>query len=415
MPSEIHHDKQTPPRRGRKGLGCILVLVLLVLLVAALLFFVPFTRTDDPGDRPGQDRAIAVDVAPVAAIDLEDVVRGVGTLEAVQSVQIKPEVNGRILSIHFSEGDFVSREQVLFRIDDEKIRNRMAAQQAALASTRTRLGNLRRNYERVASLRERNMVSEDQYDAAKTELDAVSSDVERLEAELDLTRRELADTVIRSPFDGFISRQVVDPGTFVAAGEPLATVYETDPLRISFFIAEKYAARVAKGQELYASVASYPDETFEGEVKFISPVIDEGTRKFRIRANIENPGNRLMHGSFASANLVLETRPDRPVIPEQALVPTREGYIVFVVDEENEKAYMRPVKTGLRQPGLVEITDGLEKDDLVVIYGHMQLDDESAVNISERWDPDWPHETGPGRTRSASALGIIHAAITPGG
>ena len=415
MPSEIHHDKQAPPRSGRKGLGCILVLVLLILLVAALLFFVLFIRADGPGERPGRDRAIAVDVAPVAAIDLEDVVRGVGTLEAVQSVQIKPEVNGRILSINFGEGDFVSQGQVLFRIDDEKIQNRMAAQRAALASTRTRLENLRRNYERVASLRERNMVSEDQYDAAKTELDAVSSDVERLEAELDLTRRELADTVIHAPFDGFISRQVVDPGTFVAAGEPLATVYETDPLRISFFIAEKYAARVAKGQELYASVASYPDETFEGEVKFISPVIDEGTRKFRIRANIENPGNRLMHGSFASANLVLETRPDRPVIPEQALVPTRDGYIVFVVDEENEKAYMRPVKTGLRQPGLVEITDGLEKDDLVVIYGHMQLDDESAVNISERWDPDWPHETGPGRTRSASALGIIHAAITPGG
>lgn len=415
MPSEKHHDKQAPARRGRKGLGCILVLVLLILLVAALLFFVLFIRADGPGDRPDQDRAVAVDIAPVAAIDLEDIIRGVGTLEAVQSVQIKPEVHGKILSNNFSEGDFVSQGQVLFRIDDEKIRNRMAVQRAALASTRTRLENLRRNYERVASLRERNMVSEDQYDAAKTELDAVSSDVERLEAELDLTRRELADTVIHAPFDGFISRQVVDPGTFVAAGEPLATVYETDLLRISFFIAEKYAARVSKGQEIYASVASFPDEIFEGQVQFISPVIDEGTRKFRVRADIENPGNRLMPGSFAKANLVLEIRPDRPVIPEQALVPTRDGYIVFVVDEEDEKAYMRPVKTGLRQPGLVEITDGLEKDDLIVIYGHMQLDDGSAVNISESWDPDWPDETGPERRRSAGGMRVTHGAITLGG
>ncbi len=415
MPSEKYHAEQPPARGGPRRAGCIVMFVIALLLVLAALMTIRFFLSEDAEDRPDGARAVAVDLAPVSTIDLQDTLRGVGTLEALQSVQIKPEVNGKIVSIHFGEGDFVTDDQVLFRIDDDKIRKRMTAQQAALASTRTRLENLRRNYDRVASLRERNMVSEDQYDAAKTELEAVSSDVERLEAELDLTRRELADTVIRSPFDGFISRQMVDPGTFVAAGEPLATVYETDPLRISFFIAEKYAARVARGQKLYASVAAYPDRIFEGEIKFISPVVDEGTRKFRVRADIENPDNRLMPGSYASANLVLETRPDRPVIPEQALVPTRDGYIVFVVDPENEKAHIRQVKTGLRQPGRVEIADGLKEGEFVVVYGHMQLDEGSAVNITERWDQDWPGESGPDRTRSTGGTHGINGAITLGG
>lgn len=143
------------------------------------------------------------------------------------------------------------------------------------------------------------------------------------------------------------------------------------------------------------TVAAFPDRQFNGSVDFISPVIDEGTRKFRVRANIDNPEGRLMPGAFASAELVLALRENRPVIPEQALVATREGYIVYIVDPSSNTARSREVQTGLREPGLVEILEGVSPDELVVVYGHMQLDDGYSVNIQHTWKRDWAAGEGP--------------------
>jgi len=386
------------------------IAILLILVIAALVM------RDDDADENGAarpERTLTVDVAPVVAVTLQDTVRGVGTLDPLQTVRIKPEVNGRLTSINFEEGGFVEKNQVLFKIDDEKIARRHDAQKAALESTRIRLENLRRNYDRVSSLRDRDLVSEDQYDNARTELQAVSSEVERLEAQLELAARELRDTVIRAPFNGYISRQLVDPGTFVTVGETLAVIYEIDPIQMSFFIPEKYAARVERGQDVYASVAAHPDRRFQGQVDFISPVADEGTRKFRVRTNLENPENILMPGSFAHAELVLALREDKPVIPEQALVPTRDGYIVYVVNdnannENNGTAEIRHVQTGIRQLGRVEIVDGLSVGEKIVVYGHMQLDDGSTVVISDTWDDDWPEKKDSG-LRSALNSGRAYA------
>ena len=420
MPPENTSTNQQPGKREKSVLGKLVtpfIAILLILVIAALVM------RDDPeeNDEPRPERAITVDVAPVVAVTLEDTVRGVGTLDPLQTVRIKPEVNGRLTSINFEEGGFVEKNQVLFKIDDEKIARRHDAQKAALESTRIRLENLRRNYDRVSSLRDRDLVSEDQYDNARTELQAVSSEVERLEAQLELAARELRDTVIRAPFDGYISRQLVDPGTFVTVGETLAVIYEIDPIQMSFFIPEKYAGRVERGQDVYASVAAHPDRRFQSKVDFISPVADERTRKFRVRTNIENPENILMPGSFAHAELVLALREDKPVIPEQALVPTREGYIVYVVNdsennENNGTAEIRHIQTGIRQSGRVEIVDGLSVGEKIVVYGHMQLDEGSAVVISDTWDDDWSEEKGTGhRTAVNSGKAYAQPEIMKGG
>lgn len=429
MPSEHTSTSTSPqpdnPRPEKQKKSFMAKLVTPFIAIILILVITALVMRDDPeeNDEPRPERAITVDVAPVVAVTLQDTVRGVGTLDPLQTVRIKPEVNGRLTSINFEEGGSVEKNQVLFKIDDEKIARRHDAQKAALKSTRIRLENLRRNYDRVSSLRDRDLVSEDQYDNARTELQAVSSEVERLEAQLELAARELRDTVIRAPFDGYISRQLVDPGTFVTVGETLAVIYEIDPIQMSFFIPEKYAARVARGQDVYASVAAHPDRRFQGQVDFISPVADEGTRKFRVRTNLENPENMLMPGAFAHAELVLALREDKPVIPEQALVPTREGYIVYVVNdshindnENNGTAEIRQVQTGIRQSGRVEILDGLSVGEKIVVYGHMQLNDGSAVVISDTWDDDWSEEKDTGH-RSAVNNGSAYALldITEGG
>ncbi|MFO8111333.1 MAG: efflux RND transporter periplasmic adaptor subunit [Desulfosalsimonadaceae bacterium] len=391
MSSANGSDGQKPEKEKRSIIGRLitpLVVVVIVIILGAIVFRGE-EEAEKNGDRQQKTRAISVDLSPVVATALRDVVNGVGTLDAIREVRIKPEIHGKLMSINFEEGGFVEKGQVLFEIEDEKITSQYDARKAGLQSARIRLENLRRNYDRVSSLRERNLVSEDQFDNAKTELDAASSDVKRLEAELALAEKQVQDTIIHAPFDGYISRQLVDPGTFVTAGEPLAVVYKIDPLQISFYISEKYAPRVRPGQDIDASVSAYPDRRFQGKVDFISPTADQATRKFRVRANIDNPESKLMPGSFASVQLVLDVREDRPVIPEQALVTTREGYIVYVVDPEEKIAHIREVKTGLREPGRVEVMDGLSTGEQVVVYGHLQLDDGSPVNIVDTWGENW--------------------------
>lgn len=396
MPSENMRDDRNPDNERRSLMNRLITPIVVVVIVVVLIMLItrPGEDGDENGDQARKERPITVELAPVVATTIHDTVYGVGTLNPIQTVHLKPEVNGKLMIADFEEGGFVEKDQVLFEIDDEKIRKQFEARQAALASARIRLRYLQRNFERISSLRERDLVSEEQFDQSKTELESVSSDVQRLEAELELATRQIEDTVLRAPFDGYISRQIVDPGTFVAAGETLAVIYQIDPLQISFFVPEEYAGRVTRKQAVYAQVSAYPDRRLKGKVGFISPSVDEGTRTFRVRANIDNPEHKIMPGSFASAQLVIAEREDRPVIPEQALVMTREGYIVYVVGEDDNTARIQAVEIGTREPGRVEIVDGLSIGEQVVVYGHMQLDDGSPVDISDTWDDKWLDKTG---------------------
>ncbi len=363
-----------------------------ILLVALAAFLYLSSVEEDVDDAPRERPPVAVEIAPVAEMTLAETVRGVGTLMAIQNVEIRPEVGGRIKDVHFQEGRFVSRNKLLFEIEEEKHVQRLRSSEAALEQARSRLENLRRNYERMEDLYGQDLISEDEFDRVRTEMDSASSEVRRLTAQMDLAREDLEDTRIMAPFSGFISRRLVDPGAFVSQGQMLAIMYQVDPLEISFMIPEKYAARVEYGQEVRVKVTAYPQERFEGRVGFISPSVDESTRNFEVKATIDNSENRLKPGSFASAELVLGYREASMIIPERSLVAVREGYLVFILDRETEQVESRSVHTGARRPGIVEILEGLSPGELVVVSGHMNLDDGMRIRVVDEAGPDWAEQ-----------------------
>jgi membrane fusion protein (multidrug efflux system) len=124
-------------------------------------------------------------------------------------------------------------------------------------------------------------------------------------------------------------------------------------------------------------VDAYPDRTFETQVTYVSPGVRETTRDFTAKARIDNPDGLLRPGSFATSEVVVQVRQQQPVIPEEALVAVRRGYIVFVV--ENGTARRRDVQIGLREPGRVEILEGLEPGEVVVTNGQMRVTDGTRV------------------------------------
>lgn len=361
----------------------------IVLVAAAAVLYLRSAGDEQDMDAPGERPPVAVQIAPVVDITLAETVRGVGTLRPIQSVEIRPEAAGRIKAVHFQEGGFVSRNKLLFEIEEQRQVQRLASSRAVLDQAKTRLDNLRRNYDRIKTLYEQNLVSRDEYDRVRTELDSASSEVTRLEAQVGLAREDLGDTLIRAPFSGFISGRLVDPGAFVSLGQVLAVVYQTDSLEISFMIPERYSAEVELGQEVMVEVSAYPGQRFIGEVNFVSPSVDESTRNFEVKGFIDNPENRLRPGSFASAVLLLGYREAALVIPERSLVATRDGYLVFVADSEKEQVESRRVSIGARRPGMVEIVVGLAPGEHVVVSGHMNLSHGFRISVVEEADHDW--------------------------
>ncbi|MFW5989167.1 MAG: efflux RND transporter periplasmic adaptor subunit [Desulfosudaceae bacterium] len=314
--------------------------------------------------------------------DMDLIVNGVGTLEADQKALIRTEVTGTIETVFFKEGAAVSKGEKLVQLDDTSLRNRMRAARAAVREARATLSNAERTLRRQQELSQRDLTSQDDLDQARTARETAAARVERLTAELAMIQEDLNDATITAPFAGTVGQRLADAGNWIKAGTRLTTLVKTDPLRMAFSLPERYLGDIEPGQKVEINAASRPERTFEGRIFFVSPRVNESTRSFLVKAGIDNQDNILKPGGYASVSVIVETHRDAAVIPEEALIPTRTGYKVFVVEEE--VARLQEVKPGLRRPGLVEITAGLSPGETVVRSGHIALHDGSRVCPSEK-------------------------------
>ena len=308
---------------------------------------------------------------------LQDTVQGVGTFEALESVGVAAEAGGRLVGVHFTEGDVVQAGDLLFTLDDAELRQQVAARRAALSEARSELENARRDLARRRELLPEGLVSQENVDRAATAVETARSRVERLQAELDRFQEMRDDTSIAAPVPGRVGARRVDVGDYVDAGQVLVELVNTQRLKISFTVPERAAVQAAAGQQVEVHADAFAERSFSGEVYFISPNIDPGTRTLQIKAWVENSDDLLRPGGFAAVDLVTGVRENALVIPEEALVPTRTGYMVFVV--EDGRARKREVEIGLRKPGLVEVTSGLSAGETVVQSGHMALTEGDPV------------------------------------
>ncbi|MDZ7670381.1 MAG: efflux RND transporter periplasmic adaptor subunit [Gammaproteobacteria bacterium] len=350
--------------------------------MAAIAVLATSAACSDEPSSDSEEPSVRVQVATAEHHSMAETVRGIGTLRALQTVELRPETAGRITHMRFEEGGRVAAGEVLFELDTRKLDRELMSRTAALEAAEARQENAERELARVERLFEQNAASEDARDQAATELRAARAEVRRLESEVSLARERLADMRIRAPFDGMISDALVDEGDFVQAGALLGTTYQTGALEIEFTVPERHSGRIAAGQHVDLTVSAYPNRTFSATTTFVSPSVSDDTRDFLVKARLENPDALLKPGTFATALLTVAERDDALVIPEEALIATREGYMVFIVNDE-DRAQRRRVDIGLRNPGIVEVTEGLEPGDRVVRTGHMRVADGAPLSIAE--------------------------------
>jgi membrane fusion protein (multidrug efflux system) len=324
---------------------------------------------DAGGKKPpfGGPFAAPVEAASVQTADIDVEVDAVGSLIADESVIIRSEIAGKIQSIHFSDGQPVSKDDLLSVIDPSEY----SAQLDQIRAT-VELDQL--NVDRAKPLLDAQGISRQRYDELAAKL-------KESRAKLALAQVFLDKTQIRAPFSGRLGMRQISPGEYVQPGKAIVNLESIQPIKVDFRIPELYGNQIRLGQTVLIRVDTYPDRTFKGRIEAIDPRIDETTRTLQLRALLRNEESKLRPGMFTHVTVLLGRRNEAKLIPEQALVPMGGDQFVFRIVEG--KAALTKVRIGQRREGRVEIVEGLGAHDQVVTAGQMKLHDGAPVRVKD--------------------------------
>lgn len=311
--------------------------------------------------------ATSVEVIVIQPTLLENKINTTGTLMANEEVELRAEIAGRVTGVLFQEGSRVEKGRLLLKLNDSELKAQLKRKESEEKLALS-------DEQRKKSLVEAKAISQEEYDKSLNALRIVQAD-------MDVTKSQIAKTEILAPFNGVIGLRNVSEGGYVSPNMPAATMQEIDPMKVEFSVSEKYAHQVRDGLEILVQLGETRDER-QGVIYAVESKIDPGTRTIRARARIPNPDGLLIPGSFARIEIILEEIPNAVVIPTGALIPELNSAKVFIC--ENGAAKSVPVKTGLRTERSIHVTEGLKPGDSLIVTGLLQLSDGRKVQIRDQ-------------------------------
>src|SRR5213596_2171774 len=308
---------------------------------------------DPAGGGGGAPMGMPVEVVVARTDTVRDEITATGEIEAVQSIDLRPEVDGRIVDIMVREGQEVEKEAPLFKVDDAQLRAQVAQLEA------------QRDLAQQALARTKDLANQNASSAA--DLERAEATARSAQAEYDLQRIRLERTTVRAPFTGVVGQRYVSLGDYVTSSTRLASLHTVNPQRAAFQVPERFARLLRPEQEVTFRVAAIPGHDFSGTVDFVDPVVQLPGRTILVKARVPNSERLLQPGMFIEAHLVTAVQPKAIVIPEDAVVPLQSADYVWVVAEG--KVQRKEVGLGVRTPGFVEVTSGVEVGTQVVVGG----------------------------------------------
>lgn len=343
--------------------------IVYTLLVAGLIGLVAYRLIDNKEQRATPNGNAAK--APTSVIGMvlqpQEFANNLslsGSLEANEQIELRSQVSGIVESINFEEGSKVNKGQILFRVNDQEMRAQLAK-----AKTVQRLAS--ENERRAKLLLEKQAISQQEYDIS-------NADLLSAKAEAQLISAQLAQATVRAPFSGTIGLRYISKGTYVTPTTPIAKLVNTNQLKITFSIPEKYASQMKVNSILTFTTADSKD-IHTAKIYAIEPEVEVATRTLKMRAVAQNPEGKLYPGTFANVILPLETITDALLVPSESLIPIQNGKMIFV--KENGKAKEIIVETGARTDKDVHVLSGLKPGDTILTTGVMSLRNGSPVRV----------------------------------
>ncbi len=338
--------------------------------------------------------AVTVTAEPAKLETWTDRVHSVGTLLAIQGVEVAPQVGGIVSDYYFDSGQDVKKGDKLVQLD-------ISVEKADLADNKAQLKEAELSLERQSSLVKRQVTSQASLDAAQAKRDSAEANVERIEA-------LIAQKTITAPFSGQLGLRRVEKGQYVSPGQSLVWLQALDPIWIDFPVPEGEVAEFKVGAKIELTVDTYDKQVFDGEVEAFDARLNQDARTLMVRGRLKNPDRKLLPGMFAQVAVVAGAPKKLVTVPRTAVTYTLYGDSVWVVKEGPAKPSAMPtasaeagtaaaaeappqepaltverrfVHVGQTQQGRVAILDGVKAGEQVVTSGQLKLHQGATVKI----------------------------------
>jgi RND family efflux transporter MFP subunit len=350
-------------------------------------------------------------------------IRASGTLTAQDEAEVAAEIAGRVVATPVERGTPVRTGTDLVRISAAEVDAQAREAEANVAQIVARLGQpgagegeggeldidrvpevasaratfelAQADFARVQTLFDKKLVAQSEFELRRAQVETTRRQYESARngaqqqnqalaaarARAAIARKAVADTVVRAPFDGVVGERLVSVGDYVTRGTKVASVMRVHPLRVELTVPAQHMAAVAVGRSVSFVIDAYPDKTFTGQVRYVSPDVRADSRSLVVEAVVPNESGLLKPGLFATAQIEEASQRPGTLVPAAAVRTVAGTSRVFVV--KGDQAEERIVTTGQTVGALVEITSGVASGDVVAISNVAQLSDGAAVAASE--------------------------------
>lgn len=352
-----------PRTIGRFLPSARLVLLSLALLLAACKGG-DKARAGGPDAEKKGPEATPVEVAKAGRRAISASYNGTAALSPVAEAEVAAKTSGIAMRVHADVGDHVRAGQPLLQID----RDRATLQ---VAQVEAQVRKLEANYRRATQLASQQMVS-------ANDVDQLRFDLENARAQHRLARLELSYGTVVAPISGVVAARMIKPGNFVQINSTVFKLVDNSRLEARLNVPERDIELLRAGQPVVLEVDALPGKTFEGSISRIAPMIDSGSGTFQVISSFDG-GGQLQAGMFGRVRIRYDQRADALVIPRSALLEDGGSPAAYVV--RDGKAARAPLRLGFSEGEWVEVRDGLREGDAVVVAGKAALRDGSAVQV----------------------------------
>jgi membrane fusion protein (multidrug efflux system) len=313
-----------------------------------------------------------VTTAKVQSDSWENALTAVGTLTAVQGVDISAELAGKVAQIAFESGTSIKKGTLLIRQDTSSEEAQLPGADSQVRLTKTVL-------DRDAKLLDKKIIAQSEYDAALAGYDQARSQAANI-------RATIAKKAIRAPFSGRLGIRQVNLGQILREGDPIVTLQAIDPIHADFTIPQQQMGKLRPALLVTISSDALPGVTMEGRIKAINPLVDTETRNIKVQAILTNHGERLRPGMFVNVAVGLPVREKVLTIPATAVLYAPYGDSVFVVAPDRGGKVLRQqfVRLGEKRGDFVAVTSGLKEGEEIVSTGVFKLRNGQSVVVDNR-------------------------------
>lgn len=358
----------------------------IIALMASLIgLLCSCSSQQDPG-------AFKPPIIPVHAAEatLQDVplyFNSLGTLKPAIWVEIKPQTNGMLQTVHFTEGQFIKKGSPLFTIDPQPYIIRLHESEAQLAQNQAALDSSRKKLDRYASLAKKELIPLQEWDEMQSQITRQEAQVQGDEAKVAAARLDLQRCEITAPMNGTIGKLTVHPGNLILAGQstPLTTMANIEALTVEFTITEREYQQLSSEHrrgnypiEIYS--LCNPSEISKGSLTFLDNTFDPQTGLLLLKGKIVNASHKFLPGQHVQVRIPVQTTNNAIVIPQKAVKINQQGPYVFVI-KEDKTVDLRAIKIGDEVGDRIVVIEGLAPKELIVTEGHLRLSPGLSVDI----------------------------------